>query len=356
MTIDLSSHGPASLRQHPKLAPANGATENAPNSLPVPLDPQESRQISATPGLVEAPPDKPPPNPDREPAVPIPLASSAPQPAEPQEQEQIQILDLHTSNPLISYRGQTYSCNWGSTLGTDVLITAAPPEVDTSYDPPIEGPRKAELLGLSTMRLTAKPVNVKMNAPTTRIMGGTAEEDTVGGSGEVRGRGGHGNGLEGSTGVGFEGLRGNERQAAFLERLAEIKRAKGEGDMVPMVGVRSTPKKPVRVEGGGRGRGKRGRAGRSRAGRGLSGRARVLAGSEVGARGGLQEAVDEGAVTPQTWDEHGDNVVAGSNDQEGTLTEGHPRIIEQEEPQGENETDDAVSLIRTAEDIDMEDV
>lgn len=37
--------------------------------------------------------------------------------------EAVQILDFHTSNPLISYQGRLYSCQWSTTLGTDLLLT-----------------------------------------------------------------------------------------------------------------------------------------------------------------------------------------------------------------------------------------
>ena len=209
---------------------------------------------------------------------------------------------------------------------------------------------------MSTMRLTAKPVNVKINAPIAGRVGESEGGERAVRASDGAGRDRNSDGLGDNAGLGLEGLRGNERQAAFLERLAEIKRAKGEEDTVPMVGVRSTPKKPVRDEGGGRGRGRRGKVAGPRAGRGFSGRGRLSAASGHGAGGGLQEAVDEGAVASQAWEELGDNGLAAANVREEISTERLDETIEQEEPQGENVTDDAVSLIRTAEDIDMEDV
>ena len=38
---------------------------------------------------------------------------------------QLQLLDLDTANPLISYRGTVYSCEWTQPLGTDVLVAPA---------------------------------------------------------------------------------------------------------------------------------------------------------------------------------------------------------------------------------------
>ena len=44
------------------------------------------------------------------------------------DKSQIQILDLHTTNPIINYLGTLYSCSWTTPLGTDIILTTEPAE------------------------------------------------------------------------------------------------------------------------------------------------------------------------------------------------------------------------------------
>jgi hypothetical protein len=67
----------------------------------------------------------------------------------------IQILDLHSQNPLISFRGSVYRCHWSTTLSTDMFF-AKKPETATEEDgPPLRSFDKWDLLGLSSTRLIA---------------------------------------------------------------------------------------------------------------------------------------------------------------------------------------------------------
>lgn len=61
--------------------------------------------------------------------------------------EDVQILDFHTSNPLISYQGRIYSCEWSTTLGTDLLLT---------YSPSSESP----ILAATRIKLSGRPVRM----------------------------------------------------------------------------------------------------------------------------------------------------------------------------------------------------
>ena len=248
-----------------------------------------------------------------------------------------------------------------------MLIKKAPREVDKTFDPPLEREKKAELVGLSTVRLTAKPVGVvfkdvpeerhrevqrQKNGAVDEVMGsGEAEvgETRQGGRGDS---GGRSEGVASGKRKGLEGLKGAPRQAAFLEQLAEIKRAKGERDQVPLTGVRTKKAKPAR---GGISRGV-GRA--SAAGRGDRER------TEQG------EANPEVHVRPQTWEPEGD--AAGGDEEEdddddnvddddtgaelpgmGILDFADGMI--EDEPQGDSENDDSGQDPQAASDIEMED-
>ena len=64
--------------------------------------------------------------------------SSSPEPeyedGVPDNSGSMQILDIHTRNPLISYRAQLFSCEWLQTVGTDVIFSEAPHTVPGSVN------------------------------------------------------------------------------------------------------------------------------------------------------------------------------------------------------------------------------
>lgn len=61
--------------------------------------------------------------------------------------EAVQILDFHTSNPLISYKGRLYSCEWYTTIGTDLLLT---------YSESSE----SDVLAATRIKLSGRPVRM----------------------------------------------------------------------------------------------------------------------------------------------------------------------------------------------------
>ncbi|OCK82002.1 hypothetical protein K432DRAFT_236216 [Lepidopterella palustris CBS 459.81] len=66
----------------------------------------------------------------------------------------IQLLDLHTPNPLIHYQGQVLSCQWASTIGTDMLF-AEPPSDREWPSEPLRSLPSFDLLGISSAKLVA---------------------------------------------------------------------------------------------------------------------------------------------------------------------------------------------------------
>jgi len=71
--------------------------------------------------------------------------------------EKIQIVDLHGTNPLVSYKGKTYSCHWASSVGSDLFFAKVDPLSDTK---PLRSLKGYELLGLSSAKLTARPAQL----------------------------------------------------------------------------------------------------------------------------------------------------------------------------------------------------
>jgi hypothetical protein len=76
------------------------------------------------------------------------------------DSSRIQILDLHTSNPLIAYEGQILSCHWASTVGTDMLFRNTEPDSSSQVTPLRKFPA-FDLLGLSSTKLMAATAQIR---------------------------------------------------------------------------------------------------------------------------------------------------------------------------------------------------
>ena len=136
--------------------------------------------------------------------------------------DRVQILDLHTHNPLISYRNQLYSCEWTSTLGTDVILTAPQPDFP---HPILREKPNVFVLATSSIKLMGQPVQIasrqgnEAGAPASTLAHETpptdpAEPPPV------------------KIPLGETPSRARQNQANFLERLIAIKAKKGERDNV----------------------------------------------------------------------------------------------------------------------------
>lgn len=68
---------------------------------------------------------------------------------------EVQVTGLHTPNPLVMYNGQLLSCQWTSTIGTDMFFTK--PETDTSVlQQRLRSLPSVDLLSLGTAKLVAR--------------------------------------------------------------------------------------------------------------------------------------------------------------------------------------------------------
>jgi hypothetical protein len=125
----------------------------------------------------------------------------------------VQILDLHTSNPIVSYNGQVFSCQWAQNIGTELLFT---PHDKSSSLPILRNlPGNVDLLAASSARITSEPVHVKPKASVRKPLPSarprqSASQISLPNNASVQKR----------------------SQASFLEKLIEIKEAKGEEDLV----------------------------------------------------------------------------------------------------------------------------
>ncbi|KAI1977483.1 hypothetical protein LOZ51_004741 [Ophidiomyces ophidiicola] len=115
-----------------------------------------------------------------------------------QLQNQIQIMELHSSNPIVSYQNQFFSCSWGDQIGTDMLFLLP----DAKAELPIL--RRTQNFDLIT---------------TTRVKVLGQKSHLISGASLSQAR----RMQPGAVATG---------QAQFLECLIQAKRAKGEVDIV----------------------------------------------------------------------------------------------------------------------------
>jgi hypothetical protein len=130
---------------------------------------------------------------------------------------QVQILDLHSGNPTVSYDGQVYSCEWARNIGTELLFTSHDPE---SKLPVLRNlPDNVDLLAASSARLISKSLILEPRV-TQRARSPSGSRNSRGYDPDLR------------IHVGYQASAKRKDQARFLERMMDIKEAKGEKDLV----------------------------------------------------------------------------------------------------------------------------
>ena len=133
------------------------------------------------------------------------------------EPAQVQILDLHSGNPIVSYNGLVYSCEWARNIGTELLFAAHEPE---SKLPVLRNlPSNVDLLAASSARIISKSLILEPKVP-KRARSPSEPWNNRGYEPDVR------------IPVGYQAKAKRKDQARFLERMMDIKKAKGEKDLV----------------------------------------------------------------------------------------------------------------------------
>ena len=154
----------------------------------------------------------------------------------PGPEDRIQILDFHSPNPIISYQNQIYSCEWTSTIGTDVLLTV--PEPDEPHPVLRQGPG-VSVLAATSLKLSGRPVQLDSRQPTrseTQSQDHKSAPDSSSQANET-------SDSKQATSVripdGLTPNRARQNQANFLQRLIAVKAAKGETDEVTVYAQRT---------------------------------------------------------------------------------------------------------------------
>ncbi|EED23580.1 conserved hypothetical protein [Talaromyces stipitatus ATCC 10500] len=126
---------------------------------------------------------------------------------EVEDDDQIQIMELHSKNPYISYRNHIFSCEWADMIGTDMhFVRREDSEPDPTYLKHADG---YSLIAANPIKIIGRRVHVARSSVTAKpnekeISSATFAHDN------------------------------RSSQVRFLQELMDIKREKGETDMVRM--------------------------------------------------------------------------------------------------------------------------
>ncbi|CAG8904404.1 unnamed protein product [Penicillium egyptiacum] len=145
--------------------------------------------------------------------------------------ERIQILDLHTSNPVISYYNQMFSCSWADQIGTELVFVSPSTETDpdNAFPQPLHRGPSYELVAANSVKILGRKAHLAPSAGPGPAQGFTEGPSTTGPT------------PESVSSQSAEPLAVPRRpaapshQAQFLHRLQQIKNAKGETDAVRTV-------------------------------------------------------------------------------------------------------------------------
>ncbi|PGH19051.1 hypothetical protein AJ79_00085 [Helicocarpus griseus UAMH5409] len=142
---------------------------------------------------------------------------------ENQPEDQVQIMDLHSENPILSYRNQIFTCSWVDLVGTE--MTFSMPE-ERSTLPRLRQHKAYDLISANRVKILGQKANLipgtinNNNNPSTTstsIPAGNNDTSTYPPTSTL---------APASVPV------PTTNQGRFLERLMAAKRAKGESDVV----------------------------------------------------------------------------------------------------------------------------
>jgi TFIIIC subunit triple barrel domain len=147
----------------------------------------------------------------------------------------IQILDLHGQNPVISYQNQIYYCTWSDLIGTAMFFTKAEAGVEEEA---VLSTSDVRLINTSRVKLIGQ--KAKLVGKPRRKRRRQVEEDS---SEAILAEDVYDQDLSVVSGKSLGEIRTSnpkinadiKRQANFLEKLMDVKRARGESDNVRTV-------------------------------------------------------------------------------------------------------------------------
>ena len=164
----------------------------------------------------------------------------------------IQIIDLHTTSPMVKLDDSIYGCEWRTDLGTSFHIAKA-----GALDQPRRPGNVLDVVGLSRARLVGKPITLFRRSETEFVPAlGSSYGRAIDIGNESDSESDQEPGESSEEPISINGIppvlghvlaiprdlcksRVAEDQAEFLERLSEIKVKRGENDPIPIYNVKA---------------------------------------------------------------------------------------------------------------------
>lgn len=143
--------------------------------------------------------------------------------------ERIQILGLHTCNPIVSYHNQIFSCTWADQIGTELVFSHPDTDPDTDGPAPLQQGPAFDLLAANSVKLLGRRANITSSSGPGFVLD-QGIQPTFGVSAETPTT----SQMPGSTGVPRRVVP-QTYQGQFIQRLQDVKVAKGETDTVRTV-------------------------------------------------------------------------------------------------------------------------
>ncbi|EKD12950.1 uncharacterized protein L3040_005807 [Drepanopeziza brunnea f. sp. 'multigermtubi'] len=131
---------------------------------------------------------------------------------EPPRPTDVQILDIHTTKPLVSYNGHVYVCRWSENIGTELLFMSHDPTNSLPKLRSLGDDCSVDLLAASSARIVSTSVRLQKH--------GVDQQKAKYGARKVKPKIPRGQSEARNT------------QAAFLEQFIEVKEEAGEEDNV----------------------------------------------------------------------------------------------------------------------------
>lgn len=141
--------------------------------------------------------------------------------------DRIQIMELHSKNPIVSYRNYIFSCEWADMIGTDMhFVSRENSEPDPTY---VKNAEDYSLIAANPIKIIGRRAQFgRSNADTVNgnPVNESSSQTEVGVSSSSAG-----NGLSFLS----QQQESKSAQVGFLQELMDIKRQRGETDMMRMV-------------------------------------------------------------------------------------------------------------------------
>ncbi|KAK3934612.1 hypothetical protein QBC46DRAFT_413767 [Diplogelasinospora grovesii] len=143
--------------------------------------------------------------------------------------EEIQILELHSHNPVVSYRNLVFRGTWAENIGTELILT---PHDDKAPLPTLRNlPNDVDLLAASAARINFKEITlIPRDRDCINSFQGGVLSNKYRDREEIPERYKRNNGIY--VHIGGDKLGQRQPQAHFLEDLITLKRKRGETDEV----------------------------------------------------------------------------------------------------------------------------